>query len=171
MTQETKNQQIFSGLILLTGEDKAGLADSLFETLSPFAVSVIDIDQMIIKERLFLTVHISLNPDHQEAIDEDLNQLAERLQVDIASIFSLSQAPCDIENQSVITLSATKMLPRYMRMVTAAIVSAGGNIESLDRKSTAPMIIEMRVSGVALEALKHSLSNLTLESDLSITVA
>jgi len=89
MTQETKNQQIFSGLILLTGEDKAGLADSLFETLSPFAVSVIDIDQMIIKERLFLTVHISLNPDHQEAIDEDLNQLAERLQVDIASIFSL----------------------------------------------------------------------------------
>jgi glycine cleavage system regulatory protein len=63
------------------------------------------------------------------------------------------------------------MLPRYMRTVTAAIVSAGGNIESLDRKSTAPMIIEMRVSGVALEVLKHSLSNLTLESDLSITVA
>lgn len=171
MTQESNNQQIFSGLILLTGEDKAGLADSLFETLSPFAVSVIDIHQMIIKERLFLTVEILCNPDHHEAIDEDLNQLAEKLQVDIASIFSLSYAPRDVENQAVVTLAATKMLPLYIQAVTAAVASAGGNIESLNRKSTKPMAFEMRISGVALDSLKHTLSNLTLESDLSITIA
>ena len=171
MTQEIKNPQIFSGLILLTSEDKAGLADSLFEALSPFALSVIDIDQIIIKGRLFLTLQISLNPDHQEAIEEDMNQLAEELQVDIACIFSTSEIPQDIENQVVITISATKMLPRYMRTVTQALVTAGGNIERFNRNSATPMVIDIHVSGAQLSALKNSLSHLTLESDLAITVA
>jgi phosphoserine phosphatase len=170
MTQEIKNPQIFSGLILLTSEDKAGLADSLFEALSPFAVSVIDIDQMIIKGRLFLTLQISLNPDHQEAIEEDMTQLAEQLQVDIACIFSTSEIPQDRENL-VVTISANKMLPRYMRTVTQALVSAGGNIESFNRKSTTPMVIDIHVSGAQLLDLKKSLSDSTLESELAITVA
>ena len=170
MTQEIKNPQIFSGLILLTSEDKAGLADSLFEALSPFAVSVIDIDQIIIKGRLFLTLQISLNPDHQEAIEEDMTQLAEQLQVDIACIFSTSEIPQDRENL-VVTISANKMLPRYMRTVTQALVSAGGNIESFNRKSTTPMVIDIHVSGAQLLDFKKSLSDSTLESELAITVA
>ena len=170
MTQEIKNPQIFSGLILLTSEDKAGLADSLFEALSPFAVSIIDIDQIIIKGRLFLTLQISLNPDHQEAIEEDMAQLAEQLQVDIACIFSTSEIPQDRENL-VVTISANKMLPRYMRTVTQALVSAGANIESFNRKSTTPMVIDIHVSGAQLLDLKKSLSDSTLESELAITVA
>jgi len=171
MTQEIKNRQIFSGLILLTSEDKAGLADSLFEALSPFAVSIIDIDQIIIKGRLVLTLQISLNPDHQEAIEEDMTQLAEQLQVDIACIFSTSEIPQDRENLVVVTISANKMLPRYMRTVTQALVSAGGNIESFNRKSTTPMVIDIHVSGAQLLDLKKSLSDSTLESALAITVA
>ena len=170
MTQEIKNPQIFSGLILLTSEDKAGLADSLFEALSPFAVSIIDIDQIIIKGRLFLTLQISLNPDHQEAIEEDMAQLAEQLQVDIACIFSTSEIPQDRENL-VVTISANKKLPRYMRTVTQALVSAGANIESFNRKSTTPMVIDIHVSGAQLLDLKKSLSDSTLESELAITVA
>jgi phosphoserine phosphatase len=171
MTQEIKNPQIFSGLILLTSEDKAGLADSLFEALSPFAVSIIDIDQIIIKGRLFLTLQISLNPDHQEAIEEDMTQLAEQLQVDIACIFSTSEIPQDRENLVVVTISANKMLPRYMRTVTQALVSAGANIESFNRISTTPMVIDIHVSGAQLLDLKKSLSDSTLESELAITVA
>jgi phosphoserine phosphatase len=171
MTQEIKNPQIFSGLILLTSEDKAGLADSLFEALSPFAVSIIDIDQIIIKGRLFLTLQISLNPDHQEAIEEDMTQLAEQLQVDIACIFNTSEIPQDRENLVVVTLSANKMLPRYMRTVTQALVSAGANIESFNRISTTPMVIDIHVSGAQLLDLKKSISDSTLESELAITVA
>jgi phosphoserine phosphatase len=171
MTQEIKNPQIFSGLILLTSEDKAGLADSLFEALSPFAVSIIDIDQIIIKGRLFLTLQISLNPDHQEAIEEDMTQLAEQLQVDIACIFNTSEIPQDRENLVVVTISANKMLPRYMRTVTQALVSAGANIESFNRISTTPMVIDIHVSGAQLLDLKKSLSDSTLESALAITVA
>jgi phosphoserine phosphatase len=125
MTQEIKNPQIFSGLILLTCEDKAGLADSLFEALSPFAVSIIDIDQIIIKGRLFLTLQISLNPDHQEAIEEDMTQLAEQLQVDIACIFSTSEIPQDRENLVVVDrpLLGTNILNVEIPAVSVTIFS------------------------------------------------
>ena len=93
MTTSSPKAEHFSGLILLTGEDKPGLAHSLFEALSPFSVAVIDIDQIIIKQRLILTVEISLNPAHQGAIEHDLTALAESLNVDIAAVFSMSTMP------------------------------------------------------------------------------
>jgi 5-enolpyruvylshikimate-3-phosphate synthase len=58
-----------------------------------------------------------------------------------------------------------------MRTVTQALVSAGANIESFNRKSTTPMVIDIHVSGAQLLDLKKSLSDSTLESALAITVA
>ena len=46
MTTSSQDAAQFSGLILLTGQDKPGLAHALFEALSPFSVAVIDVDQM-----------------------------------------------------------------------------------------------------------------------------
>ena len=56
MTTSSHKTEQFTGLILLTGEDKPGLAHSLFEALSPFSVAVIDVDQIIIGNRLILTL-------------------------------------------------------------------------------------------------------------------
>ncbi|MSY80794.1 MAG: phosphoserine phosphatase, partial [Actinobacteria bacterium] len=39
----------FTGLILLSGEDKPGITEGLFETLSPFAVTILDIEQVVIR--------------------------------------------------------------------------------------------------------------------------
>ena len=91
MTTSSPKAEQFSGLILLTGEDKPGLAHSLFEALSPFSVAVIDIDQIIIKQRLILTVEISLNPAHQGAIEEDITAIqwvdAHDLNIQLANTF------------------------------------------------------------------------------------
>ena len=48
MTNNDKNQQ-FTGLILLSGVDKPGITETLFETLSPFAVSILDVEQVVIR--------------------------------------------------------------------------------------------------------------------------
>ena len=73
----------FTGLILLSGVDTPGITQALFETLSPFAITVLDIEQVVARDRVILTVLIALNPDHREAIDEDLTACAEKLGVDI----------------------------------------------------------------------------------------
>ena len=60
---ESKNgvsEQQFTGLILVSGVDSPGITEALFETLSPFAVTILDIQQVVIRGRLILTVLISL---------------------------------------------------------------------------------------------------------------
>ena len=81
----------FTGLILLSGVDTPGITQALFEALSPFAITVLDIEQVVARDRVILTVLIALNPDHREAIDEDLNLCAEKLGVDIATSFQTQE--------------------------------------------------------------------------------
>ena len=83
---EEKSQ--FTGLILVSGIDTPGITKALFDALAPFSLTILDIEQVVIRERLILTVLIALNPDHAQAIDDDLNLCAANLKVDIATSFS-----------------------------------------------------------------------------------
>lgn len=171
MTSNTETSQVFSGLILLTGEDKEGISKALFETLSPFAVSVIDIDQIIIKQRLILTVQIQLNPDHKEAIEADLNTLADQLQVDIASLFSSSEAPSNPSNPVIITITSSKMLPSYLESIASAIHALGGNIEKFDRYLAQPLSLSIHVSGVSGQEITRAIAQMEPEIQSMLTVA
>lgn len=170
MTGESTQTQVFSGLILLTGQDKRGLADALFETLSPFAVSVIDIDQIVISSRLILTVQISLNQAHQVAIESDLELLAQRLEVDIASIFDLTDSPSDMKADAIIRMTASKMLPRFINSVTSAVLAEDGNILRFNRSSINPMVIEIEIAGASAANLQEAFGAIPIESDLQISV-
>jgi hypothetical protein len=55
----------FTGLILVTGVDKPGITQALFETLAPFSITVLDIEQVVIRDRLILTALIRLDPAAQ----------------------------------------------------------------------------------------------------------
>jgi phosphoserine phosphatase len=171
MTLNAENSQQYSGLILLTGVDKSGVANALFETLSPFAVSIIDIDQIVIKQRLILTVQILLNPDHREAIESDLKELSEKLQMDIASLFASSPTPREVENPVLVSIESSKMLPRYLSSITSIIDSLGGNIEKFERQSVQPLKVDLQVSGTSVSLLQDALSQLDSEDDATITVA
>jgi phosphoserine phosphatase len=170
MTNESAHTQVFSGLILLTGEDKPGLADALFEALSPFAVSIIDIDQIVISSRLILTVQISLNQAHQGAIESDLELLAQRLEFDIASVFDFSDSPSPMKHDATIRITASKLLPRFINSVTSVVLSSGGNILRFNRSSLSPMVVEIDVAGSTAADLQEALGAIPAESDLQISV-
>lgn len=170
MTNESAHTQVFSGLILLTGQDKPGLADALFEALSPFAVSIIDIDQIVISSRLILTVQISLNQAHQGAIESDLELLAQRLEIDIASVFDFSDSPSPMKHDATIRITASKLLPRFINSVTSVVLSSGGNILRFNRISINPMVIDIEVVGSNAASLEKPLSAIAAESDLQISV-
>ena len=170
MTLTSEKSEQFTGLILLTGEDSPGLANALFETLSPFAVSIIDIDQIIINKRLILTVHIALNPAHQSAIEADLEALASAENVDIASVFSYSSSITARPQLQKVLITSTKVHPRYLAAVTSCIKTLGGNIEDINRNGLDPLEIVLLVSGVDAAALKNSLQQIPAESGTTIAV-
>ena len=169
MTTSSPNAEQFSGLILLTGEDKPGLAHSLFEALSPFSVAIVDIDQIIIKERLILTVQISLNPAHQTAIEEDLNSLAESLQVDIAAVFSMSTIPTQKPQQFTLTMRSEKLHPKHLSVITKSLLTTGANIEDIQRAAADPFEISIKISGISKTQLAEVIDTVESGTDFSLT--
>jgi len=164
----------FTGLILVSGIDSPGITQSLFETLAPFAITVLDIEQVVIRERLILTVLISLNPAHAQSIEEDLEACAQKLDVDIATSFQ-EQGQSTIAAKSglvhVVALG-NPLAPATIAAIAAAIATRGGNIERIHRTASYPITaIEFIVSGADQTEIRQCLAQVTLTHAVDIAVS
>jgi phosphoserine phosphatase len=171
MTQNSAQPEQFTGLILLTGVDAPGIASSLFETLAPFAVHVIDIEQIVINNRLILTVLIGANPAHQSAIEEDLSACATALDVDIATLFGKNELASMLGDLVNLKISAPKLHPRELALATQTITQTGANIENFSRTSDSPVSIVITLSGVSAKDIESALSSLIFDSETTISVS
>ena len=171
MTENSAQSEQFTGLILLTGVDTPGIASSLFETLAPFAVHVIDIEQVVISNRLILTVLIGANPAHQSAIEEDLASCATELDVDIATLFGKSELVTMPHDLVHLILSAPKLHPRDLALTTQLITNAGANIQSFSRISDNPVSIEVTVSGASMKEIESAITSIVFDNQTKISVS
>lgn len=173
MTNKDKNEQ-FTGLILLSGVDKPGITESLFETLAPFSVSVLDIEQVVIRGRVILTVLISCAPAHAKSIEADLDECAVKLGVDIASAFETSTSTDIAVKKSLlhVVVLAQDLKPRSIGAVANAIAVNGGNIERIHRTASFPVTaIEFTVSGVDQGKLRFELARVGNENSIDIAIS
>ena len=168
------HKEQFTGLILVSGFDKPGITSAIFEALAQFQVNVLDIEQVVIRDRLILTILISLNPAHASAIEEDLNSCAQSLDIDIASSF---------ENRSLESIAAKSGLvhvvaignplaPGSVAKIAQTIASESGNIESIHRTASYPVTaIEFIVSGASALTLRPTLAKISAEAKVDIAVS
>ena len=173
-TNTGAKEEQFTGLILVSGVDNPGITEALFETLSPFAVTILDIEQVVIRDRLILTVLISLSPAHAKAIDADLEVCATKIGVDIATAF---------ENSDNLTIAGKKKLlhvvvlsqtlkPAAITAVASVIADNQGNIERIHRTASYPLTaIEFTVSGADLNLLRPALALTANEQSVDIAVS
>ena len=173
MTNYDKNQQ-FTGLILLSGVDKPGITETLFQTLSPFAVNILDIEQVVIRGRVILTCLISCAPAHAAAIEADLEECASALGVDIASAFEESPSTDIAVKKSLlhVVVLAQELKPSSINAVANAIANNGGNIERIHRTASYPVTaIELTVSGAEQGKLRTDLAQVGTENAVDIAVS
>lgn len=164
----------FTGLILLSGVDTPGITQALFETLSPFAITVLDIEQVVARDRVILTVLIALNPDHQEAIDEDLTLCAEKLGVDIATSFQSQEGSSIAAKTGLMHVVAlgNPLAPAAIAAIAAEIAEHGGNIERIHRTASYPVTaIEFVVSEVDQNCIRTSLAHVANAQSVDIAVS
>ena len=163
----------FTALIFLSGEDQPGITESLFSTLAPFALTILDIEQVVISNRLVLTALISCNPAHEKAIEADLMTCAENLGVDIATLFSETSIDSIASKMGLIhiVVLSSKLHPRSMAAISSAISILGGNIERISRTASTPVTaIELIVSGVNHENLAAALAPVAADNEVDIAV-
>lgn len=172
MTNSADDEQ-FTGLILLSGVDKPGITASLFEVLSAFAITVVDIEQVVIKNRLILTVLIALNPAHESAIAADLESCATSLDVDIATLFSYEGKSAVSTKAGLVhvVILSTKMNPTAISELATGIREIGANIERITRLASTPVTaIELVLSGANQEKLSQVLSPIASRNGIDIAV-
>ncbi len=164
----------YTGLILLSGVDTPGITQALFEALSPFAITVLDIEQVVARDRVILTVLIALNPDHREAIDEDLTACAERLGVDIATSFQSQEGSTIAAKTGLMHVVAlgNPLQPAAISAIAAEIAEHGGNIERIHRTASYPVTaIEFVVSQVDQECIRSTLAQVANSHRVDIAVS
>ena len=167
------DKEEFTGLILLSGVDKPGITQALFEVLSPFSITIIDIEQVVIKDRLILTVLIALNPAHEEAIASDIEACALSLDVDIATLFSYAHSSTIRSKKGLIhvVILSKKINPAAIADLTAGITGVGANIERITRLASTPITaIEFVISGADQESLGTILSPIAAANKVDIAV-
>ena len=162
----------YTGLVLVSGEDRPGITEALFTTLAPFSLSIVDVEQVVIRSRLILTILITLNKAHAQAVEDDLNAQADSLDLDIAIAFS-EQKSESIAVKSGLThvvVLSQDLKPSALAGLAAAIAEAGGNIERIYRTASYPVTaIELLVSAVPTTVLKELLAKRA--SDLEVDIA
>ena len=147
MSQNAFEKLEHTGLILISGVDAPGVTQALFATLEPFAVTILDIEQVLIRGRLILTTLISLDPAHASAIESDLLDTTKKLGLDLAIDFT-DQAKSETSNANLHIVALSQNLrPAGIGALAAKIADRGGNIDRIHRTASYPLTaIEFEVS-------------------------
>jgi len=168
-----KNPPAFTGLILVSGEDRPGITQSLMKVLSQFSVSVIDVEQLIIRDRLLLTVLITLDESHAEAVAADLNKLQEDLGLDIAIDFVHHEQHIENSEQLNVVIIGESIKPIGIASVADEIARLGGNIIAIRRTATTPVLaieLNIKIPDKSIKEVQRSLAKVAILNRIDLAV-
>jgi phosphoserine phosphatase len=164
-----------TGLILISGVDAPGVTQALFAALNPFSITILDIEQVVIRGRLILTTLISLDPAHAQAIETDLLGATSKLGLDLAIDFS-DQPKGESRNSNLhIVVLSENLRPGGIGALASKIAEQGGNIDRIHRTASYPLTaIEFEVSlnldDDKLKIVQRELAEIAQNSGIDIAV-
>lgn len=164
-----------TGLILISGVDAPGVTQALFATLEPFSVTVLDIEQVVIRGRLILTTLIALDPAHASAIETDLIETTNKLELDLAIDFS-DQPKGDIKSSNLhIVVLSEGLRPASIGALACKIAEQGGNIDRIHRTASYPLTaiefeVSLNVNDENLKVIQRELAEIAQSNGIDIAV-
>ena len=168
-----KNPPAFTGLILVSGEDRPGITQSLMKVLSQFSVNVIDVEQLIIRDRLLLTVLITLDESHAEAVAADLSILQEEIGLDIAIDFVHHEQNNENSELLNVVIIGESIKPIGLAAVADEIARLGGNIIAIRRTATTPVLaieLNIEIPNKSIKEVQRSLAKVAITNRIDLAV-
>jgi len=164
-----------TGLILISGVDAPGVTQALFAALEPFSISILDIEQVVIRGRLILTTLIALDPAHASAIEADLIETTDRLGLDLAIDFS-DQSKGEPENSNLhIVVLSQDLRPSSIGALASKIAEQGGNIDRIHRTASYPLTaiefeVSLNINDEKLKVIQRELAEIAQSNGIDIAV-
>ncbi len=158
-------------LVTLTGRDRPGVTARLFTVLAAHELSVIDIEQVVIKGKLVLGALLACDRDPDlTAIHRGIRAVAADLGLE-AEITMGSGEPARRRGQLHVTVMGRPLTPAAIAAIAGRIAAGGANIDRMDRLADRPVTcIELDVSGADPDALRAALSRESAEQGVDVAV-
>jgi phosphoserine phosphatase len=145
-------------LITLTGKDRPGVTSAVFSTLSAFGVTVLDIEQIVLRRRLVLGVLVTVPRDWKAlktAVERVAGELDMQVEVDRGTGDNRSRP----EGRSHVTVLGMPLKPAAVAAIAGRIADTGANIDRIERMARYPVTaIELHVSGTDPDRLRVTLA-------------
>jgi phosphoserine phosphatase len=158
-------------LITVTGRDRPGVTSRLFSVLAGHELSVLDVEQVVIRGRLVLGVLLScghaldLNAIHRQvtAVAADLG-----LEVEITAG---SAEPALRRSSLHVTVLGSMLPPAAIAGIAGRIAGSGANIDRISRLAHRPVTcIEFDISGADPAALRTALARESVDRGVDVAV-
>jgi phosphoserine phosphatase len=158
-------------LITVTGRDRPGVTSRLFSALAAHELSVLDVEQVVIRGRLVLGVLLSCGdaPD-LTAIHRQVTALAADLGLE-AEITAGSAEPALRRGSLHVTVLGSMLAPAAIAGIAGRIAANGANIDRISRLAHRPVTcIEFDVSGADPATLRTALASESVDRGVDVAV-
>jgi phosphoserine phosphatase len=159
-------------LVTLTGRDRPGVTSRLFTTLSAHDLTVVDVEQVVIRGRLVLGVLLAgdKSPD-LTAIHHQVTSLAADMGMDVEITLGSGEPSRRTPGRLHVTLLGRPLLPSAVASIAGRIAAHGANIDRIGRLAGKPVTcIEFEVSGADPAALRTALTRDSVELGADVAV-
>jgi phosphoserine phosphatase len=160
-------------LITLTGRDRPGVTSRLFAMLARHPLSVMDIEQVVIRGKLVLGVLLGCDsPPDLTGIHAAVSTLAGDLGLDaeITTGSASGDAPAR-GGRLHVTLLGSPLAPAAIGAIAGRIAASGANIDRIGRLAQRPVTcIEMEISGGDAVLLREDLAREAVAQGIDVAV-
>lgn len=157
-------------LITLTGKDRPGVTSRTMQTLSRHGVDVIDIEQIVLRQRLVLGLLVSAPADVVQ-LEEDLRAVA----ADVDMVIDIEPGTGDNRTRphgrSHVTVLGTPLRASALAGITRKIADSGSNIDRIERMARYPVTaIDLHISGAEPDELRRLLAAEAAHQGIDVAV-
>ncbi|MFV2173968.1 phosphoserine phosphatase SerB [Actinomadura sp. LOL_016] len=159
-------------LITLTGRDRPGVTSRLFRTLSDFPITVVDVEQVVIRGRLVLGVLVAYSADADiGSVWNAAERVANDLDMEVELSTGRDARTPKRRGRLHVTVLGEPLTPAAMAGIAGRISAHGANIDRMERLAGDPVTcIEMDVSGADPDALRAGLAAEAAERQVDVAV-
>ena len=158
-------------LITLTGPDRPGVTSRLFGVLTGYPLSVLDIEQVVIRGKLVLGVLLECEgPPDLTRIYSAVTTLAGDLGLQAEITTGSGDVPARAGRLHV-TLLGSPLAPAAITAIAGRIAASGANIDRIGRLARRPVTcIEMEISGGDPVLLREDLARVAVAQGIDVAV-
>jgi phosphoserine phosphatase len=159
-------------LATLAGDDRPGVTRALFTALAHHPVTVLDVEQLVVRGRLVLAFLLGeVDRADEDHLTRSLTDCADQLGLELSVSMGVEPDDERRRNRVHVTVMGAPLQPGSVAQVASTIAEHGGNIDRIRRIASYPVTaIVFESSGASAEELRGPLASVATTTGCDVAV-